>query len=144
VNRRLGRIVRPMTDLGGCRVVSENTPPTKQMLELHEGLRKAESALLTHARTGRIRLAKFLYGRSVPGFTTATCQCRAGHETLRYMALYCTYKANRRHYLHAGKNRTYTQIVGTNKGARHLARWVMCLERLKQFALAKRLLFDSE
>ena len=46
-NRKLGRIVRPRTDPGGCRVVPEDTPPTKQMLKLHEGLRKAESALLT-------------------------------------------------------------------------------------------------
>jgi hypothetical protein len=72
-NGKLGRIVRPGTDPGGCRAGPENTPPTKQMLKLHEGLRKAESALLTQARTGRIGLAKFLYRRSVPGFTTATC-----------------------------------------------------------------------
>ena len=106
-NRKLDRIVRPGTDLGGRGVVPENTPPTKQMLKLHEGLRKAESALLTQARTGRIGLAKFLYERSVPGFTTATCQCRAGHETPRHMALFCTYEANRRHYLHTGQRRTY-------------------------------------
>jgi hypothetical protein len=143
-NRKLGRIVRPGTDPGGCRVVPENTPPTKQTLKLHEGLRKAESALLTQARTGRIGLAKFLYGRSVPGFTTATCQCRAGHETPRHMALYCTYEADRRHYLHVGKNRTYTQMVGTNEGAKHFVRWMMYSGRLRQFALAKRLLYDSK
>ena len=117
-NRKLGRIVGPGTDPGGFRVVPEIPPPTKQMLKLHEGLWKAESALLTQARTGRIGLAKFLYGRSVPGFTTATCQCRAGHETPRHMALYCMYEADKRHYLHVGKNRTYTQMVGTNEGAK--------------------------
>jgi hypothetical protein len=103
-NRKPGRIVRLGTDPGGCGVVPENTPSTKQMLKLHEGLRRAESALLTQARMGRIGLAKFLYRRSVPGFTTATCQCRAGHETPRHMALYCIYEADRRHYLHRGKN----------------------------------------
>jgi hypothetical protein len=69
------------------------------MLKLHEGLRKAESALLIQARTGRTGLAKFLYGRSVPGFITATCQCRAGHETLCHMALYCTYIRSRQEAL---------------------------------------------
>ena len=54
------------------------------------------------------------------------------------------YEANRRHYLHAGKRRTYTQMVGTNEGAKHFVRWMMYSGRLKQFALAKRLLFDSE
>jgi len=116
-------------------VVPEDIPPTKQTLKLHEGLRKAESALLTQARTGRIGLVKFLYGRSVPGFTTATCQCGAGQETPRHMALYCTHEADRRHYL---TRRPEPDI------ARHFVRWMMYSGRLKQFALAKRLLFDSE
>jgi hypothetical protein len=54
------------------------------------------------------------------------------------------YEADRRHYLHAGKRRTYTQMVGTNEGAKHFVQWMMFLERLGQFALAKRLLFDSK
>jgi len=44
-------------------VVLEDTPLTKQTLKLHEGLWKAENALLTQARTERIGLAKFLYGQ---------------------------------------------------------------------------------
>ena len=48
------------------------------------------------------------------------------------------------HYLHIGKNRTYTQMVGTNEGAKPFVPWMMYSGRLKQFALAKRLLFDSE
>jgi len=78
-------------------VVPENTSLTKRMKKLPKGLWKAESALLTQARTRRIQLAKFLYGRSVPGFTTATCQYRPGQEIPRHMALYCTYKADRRY-----------------------------------------------
>jgi len=46
----------------GLGVVPEDIPPTKQMLKLYKGLRKAESALLTQTRTGRIGLAKFLHG----------------------------------------------------------------------------------
>jgi hypothetical protein len=108
------------------------------------GLRKAESALLTQARTGRIGLAEFLYRRRVPSVSTATCQCQAGQETPRHMALFCKYEADRRRYLHADKRRTYAQMVGTNEGARHFVRWMMYLGRLRQFALAKGLLFDSK
>jgi len=89
------------------------------MLKLHEGLRKIERALLTQTRTGKIGLVKFLHGQNVPGFTTATCQCRAGYETPRHMALYCRYETDRRNYLHIGKNRIYSQMVGTNEGAKH-------------------------
>jgi len=106
-NRRLGRIVRLGTDLGGRGVVPEDTPLTKSTLGLHRGLRKAESALLTQARTGRIGLAKFLYRQSVPNVTTATCLCGAGQETPRHMALYCAHEASNRHHLHIGQNRTY-------------------------------------
>jgi hypothetical protein len=136
--------VRPGTDPGNRQVVPEDTPPTKQVLQLHVGLRRAESALLTKARTGKIGLAKFLYRQRVPGFSTATCQCEVGQETPRHMALYCTYEADRRHYLRVGGNRTYTQMVGTNEGAKHFVLWIMYSGRLGQFALAKRLLFDSE
>src|ERR1700694_1495367 len=104
-NRKLGRVARPGTDPGQATL--EDTPPTKQVLRLHEGLRKAESALLTQARTGKIGLAKFLYSRHVPGVLTATCQCQAGQETPRHMALFCTDEADRRHYLHTGQRRTY-------------------------------------
>ena len=67
------RVDRPGTDPGNRRIVPENTPPTQHILKLHEGLRKAESTLLTQARTGRIGLAQFLYTRKVLGFYTATC-----------------------------------------------------------------------
>ena len=60
------------------------------------------------------------------------------------MALYCTYEADRRHYLHAGQRRTYPQMIGTNKGAKLFVWWMMFSGRLGQFSLAKRLLFDSK
>jgi len=63
---------------------------------------------------------------------------------LYFVKLVYSYEADRRHYLHADKRRTYTQMIGTNKGAKHFVRWMMYSGRLGQFALAKRLLFDSE
>jgi hypothetical protein len=64
-NRKLDRIVRLRTDLRNCLVVPKDTPPTIQVLKLHKGLWKAESALLIQARLGRIGLAKFLYKQRV-------------------------------------------------------------------------------
>jgi hypothetical protein len=61
----LGRVVRPSTDIGNRPIVPEDTPPTKQVLELHKNLYKAESALLVQARTKRIGLAEFPYNRRV-------------------------------------------------------------------------------
>jgi hypothetical protein len=103
---------------------SRGHPPTAEVLKLHEELRKAEIALLTQACTKRIGLAEFLHRHKVLGFLTATCQCGAGHETPRHMALFCTYEADRRHYLHVGKNRTYTQMVGTKDRAKHFVQYI--------------------
>jgi hypothetical protein len=144
-NRRLGRTVRPSTDPGNNQVVPEDPPPTEQVLKLHKDLRKAESALLVQVRTGHIGLAKFLYSRKVPGIVTAKCQCTAGHETARHMALFCTKETGRRQYLrdNTGRTQPYQTLVGTNDGARRFVRWMMFSNRLSQFALAKRSLFDS-
>jgi hypothetical protein len=60
------------------------------------------------------------------------------------MALFCLYKADRRHYLHTGQRETYPQMIGTNEGAKHFVQWRMYSVRLGQFILAKHLLFDSE
>jgi hypothetical protein len=42
-------------------------PPDPKVLQLHEGLRKAESSILIQARTEKIRLAQFLYTRGSLG-----------------------------------------------------------------------------
>ena len=71
----------------------------QQTLKLHKDLRKAESSLLVQIRTTKIGLAKFLYSCKVPGIASAKCECGAGHETLRHMALFCVREAGRRQFL---------------------------------------------
>src|SRR5271163_2362422 len=107
-------LFRLETDLGGKKWVIEDTPPTDKVIELHKGLRKAESAMLVQARTKKIGLAEFLYSRKVPGVDTARCRCRAGHETPRHMALFCIEEeeASHRRELtdHMGRKWSYPQL----------------------------------
>ena len=144
-NKRLGRNLQPSTDSGGRKTVCTDTPPTRRVLGLHKDLHKAESALLTQIRTGRIGLAKFLYSRRVPGFTTGCCQCSGGFETPRYMALFCPQEATCRNQLKdpAGRAVPYALLTGTNIGAKTFTKWIMLSGRLGQFSLAKRLLYAS-
>jgi hypothetical protein len=135
------RVVHPRTD-PGSRAVPEDTPPSRGVLKLHLGLRKAESSILVQARTGRIGLAKFLYNRKVPGVLSAQCRCRNGEETPRHIALYCTEESNRRQQLHTGGRMDYQQLIGTNGGARKLAEWMIRSGRIGQFTLANRLLYS--
>ena len=116
------------------------------MLSLYKSLQKAESALLVQARTGKIGLGKFLYDRKVPGLETAQCRCGAGFETPRHMVLYCIEEASRRGQLtdQAGRKWTYEQLIRRAQATKGFARWMMGSGRLRQFTLAKRLLYDSE
>jgi hypothetical protein len=143
---RIDRPLRPGTDPGGRKLVLEDSAPTKNVLRLHNKLYKAESALLIQARTGRIGLARFLHSRKVPGVLTAQCQCRAGEETPRHMALFCTQETDRRSQLmdRNGRKWSYPQLIGANETAKAFVRWMMFSGRLGQFMLAKRLLYLSE
>ena len=144
-NRRLGRDSRPVTDREGRGVVQTDTAPTRKVLLLHKDLRKAESSLLVQIRTGRIGLAEFLYSRKVPGFPNGNCRCDGGLETPRHMALFCTIESARRQQLRGPDGRIvgYPLLTGTNLGAKVFTKWIMQSNRLRQFSLAQRLLYNN-
>jgi hypothetical protein len=140
------RLWQPGTDPYNRKLVLEDTPPTKQVLQLHGQLQKAESSLLVQARTGKIGLAKFLHSRKVPGFETAQCRCSAGCETPQHMVLFCIEEADRRSELTGpmGRKWSYPQLIGDREAVKGFTRWMMRSGRLGQFSLAQRLLFYSE
>src|SRR5579862_3156138 len=96
----------------------KDPPPSRQILKLHVGLRKAESSILAQARTGRVGLAKFLYRQKVPRMQTAQCRCEAGEETVRHMALYCIDKIERGRGLRINGRLDYRRLIGTASGAK--------------------------
>ena len=69
--------------------------PYLASLQLHTGLLKAQSSILTQVRTGKIGLAAFLCKRWVPGFPTLACSCGAQWEIARHVVVACP------HLLHA-------------------------------------------
>jgi hypothetical protein len=128
------------------RVIPGDTLPTAKLLEFYKDLRKAESILLVQIRTGKIGLAQFLYSRRVPGYPTANCLCRGGHETPRHIVLYCIQERHRRQELkdQAGRAQAYPVLTGTKKGIKDLVQWIILSGRLGQFSLASRLLYSGE
>ena len=56
-------------------------------IDRHEGLTKAESSLLTQARTGAIGLKDFLFRAKVPRISTPYCECGRGRETVEHLAV---------------------------------------------------------
>jgi hypothetical protein len=140
---KLDRPLRPATTR---KVVPEDPAPTKDVLRLHKGPHKAESALLVQAQTGRIGLARFLYNRRVPGIASAHRQCQEGEGNPRHIALFWGCEASRRHQLTdpAGRTQSYPQMIGSSKAVKGLVRWMLLSGRLNQFSLATSLLSLSE
>ena len=60
-----------------------------EQYELHIGLKKAESSMLTQACTGKIGLRAFLFGVNVPMATTPMCLCGIGEETVYHLITEC-------------------------------------------------------
>lgn len=73
--------------------------PRKEILKLHDGLTKDQSALAVQMRIGKIGLRHFLYGRKASGIDSLRCECRGGHQTVEHVLFACRkHAAMRRGY----------------------------------------------
>ena len=72
--------------------LADRAPPvllfTDLALRKHEGLTKAQSSLLTQARTGAIGLQDFLFRAKVPEVYTPYCACGQGRETVEHLVVW--------------------------------------------------------
>ena len=58
------------------------------------------------------------------------------------MALYRIEEAGRQLGLRTNGRVNYQQLIGTARGAKQLAKWLICSGRLGQFSLARSLLYN--
>ncbi|KAF5232691.1 hypothetical protein FANTH_12862 [Fusarium anthophilum] len=72
------------------RASFRHTPKSsRNVLDLHDGLIKKRSALLTQLRTDKIGLNDFLFGRRVPKVTSNRCPCGSDRQTVAHVLLRC-------------------------------------------------------
>ena len=118
--------------------------PSKTLIKRHKGLRKAESAIIIQARSGRIGFASFLHEARVPGYESPICSCGQGHETPRHILIHCTKYSDVRNELYDNNGRLdLTKLLGTKAGYARVSRWLITHTNLAQFSLAKRLLYEE-
>jgi hypothetical protein len=118
----------------------------QRALERHEGLTKAESSLLTQARTGAIGLKDFLFHRGVPGVPTPHCNCGQGLETVEHLVVWCPQPPKPRTW-ETTEIRSKMDLfrVLDSRGdkerwlARKVIRWLLNSGRLLEYRLAVRL-----
>ena len=120
-------------------------PPDPKILQLHKGLKKAESSMLIQLRTGRIGLNYFLNKAKVPGYESGQCSCNRGPETPRHILIYCPKERRRRTTLRdpQGGHINFNNLLDSAKGAQLTSKWMIQSGRLHQFQLAQSLLYEE-
>lgn len=104
--------------------------PSRKIMKLHKGIKRATSSLITQIRTGKIGLLHFLYSRRVPGHDDGTCnQCGLGNQTAEHLLTNCRrYYTQRRAMLEpeerkrGGRMITYKEMLNDPILARKAAR----------------------
>ena len=119
--------------------IAQSVPLSKKRLKIHTQLKKAESALTTQIRTGKIGLADFLYKRRVPSVTSPACSCGWYRTTPENVIMFCRLIDNREIFRAAGTN-DYLQLTKLSKTLKILTTWLMKTALLNQFSLASTLL----
>jgi hypothetical protein len=130
--------------------LADKDPPdllfTNKALKKHEGLTKAQSSLLTQARTGDIGLRDFLFKVKVPGVATPYCECGEGRETVEHLVARCSIPPKQRTW-DTREIRSYRDLQLTLQGAgargvrltRKVLNWLMDTGRLLEYRLARKL-----
>ena len=107
---------------------------------LHDNLRKAESSLATQLRTEKIGFNAFLARQRVPN-VIPDCTCGYPNQTVKHVMLFCPDIDRTNENLGPSSN---LNLVLTNAASlRKAIRWLMGLNILPQFQLARELLWDN-
>jgi hypothetical protein len=101
--------------------------------ELHKGLSKATSALVTQIRTEKIGLNGFLADRRVPGYSP-TCLCGWQRQTAKHIITACAlYDGKRNRLFRDAGTRDYRRMLATTRGARAATQFLQETGLLTQF-----------
>ena len=92
-----------------------SVPLSKKRLKIYTQLKKAESALTTQIRTGKIGLADFLYKRRVPSVTSPACSCGWHRQTSEHVIMFCRLIGNREQMFRAAGTSDYQQLTESSK-----------------------------
>ena len=130
--------------------MADEDPPiylfTDKVLKRHQGLTKAQSSLLTQARTGDIGFRDYLFRFKVPGVPIPLCSCREGKEIVAHLVAWCPSPPKQRTWenneLRSHRDlQTILRGVGARSArlARRVLNWLIGSRRLLEYSLAYRL-----
>jgi len=135
LRRRTGRGMEP-ADLFNLR----GKPPEHFPLNLHSGLTKAKSSLLTQLRTGAIGLNAFLFRMKARDVNTPLCRCVGAPETAAHIFLNCPEYAQSREQAGLPRVRdgsTFKEALSHTATAAKLMTWFYNTGRIEMYNLAR-------
>ncbi len=109
--------------------------------DLHTGLSRAKSSILTQLRTGAIGLNDFLAARNVPNITPE-CECGWVRQTPKHIIVHCPCLGGREQMWTRAGTLDYDRALRTKQGAEAITTWLLskCNRlRLPQFRVAREL-----
>ena len=113
-------------------------PPPK---DVHTGLRRAKSSILTQLRTEAIGFNDFLATRNVPG-VVPECDCGWVRQTPRHIVVHCPHLGGREQMWTRVGTRDYNVALQTKQGVEAVTSWLLSWSnqvRLPQFRVAREL-----
>src|SRR5450755_1240857 len=122
------------------RVAAHVRDTTLKDPHLHDNLYKAESSLATQLRTEKIGFNAFLARQRVPN-VTSDCTCGYPDQTVKHVMLFCPDIDRSNENL--GPSSDLNSILTNAASLRKAVRWLMGLNILPQFHLARELLWDN-
>jgi len=134
--------------------LADRDPPsllfTNKALKRHEGLTKAQSSLLSQARTGDIGLRDYLFKVKVPEVRTPYCGCGEGRETVEHLVVWCSNPPLQRPWdrqeIRSRRDlQAVLQVANARSGrlVRKVLGWLMDSGRLLEYRLARRLELET-
>ena len=108
----------------------------KIRLKIHAPLKKAESALATQIRAGKIGLADFLYKRRVPGITSPACPCGWHRQTPEHVIMFCRLMSDRDSMFREAGTESYQALTESPKPLRALPYILACIRPFCVFSEA--------
>ena len=120
----------------------QTTLDTEPLLkDLHIGLSRAKSSILTQLRTQAIGLNDFLTTQNVPN-VTPKCDCGWTRQTPKHIVVHCLNLSGREQMWTKAATLDYNEALQTKQGAEAITSWLLSKcnrHRLPQFQVAKEL-----
>lgn len=110
---------------------------TSNPYNIHGGLTRAQSSVITQLRTEHIGFREYLRRRRVPEVDNKKCQCGYPSQNVKHMLLYCPgWAKGRGGWLRKARSKDIQSLLNDPEDVRRITRWIIQEGLIEQFKLS--------